>query len=84
MTAPAIEQVNLAAVEHAIAVVLVRHGLADHDTVQVSARTIEQGGHITGVTIDVFAGSRPAGLPATPPATADEFTAMAEDLEAVS
>ena len=81
MTAPA--TVNLVALERAIAKVLCDYGLGDHDSVQVNARPIEQGGYIAGVTIDAFAFTRPAELPPVESAPAETAEA-AEDLEAVS
>jgi hypothetical protein len=81
VTAPTV--VDLAAVERDIAAVLVRHGLADHDTIQVSARLIEQGGELAGVTIDALAYTRPAGLPTTRPIT-DPFAATTKRLEATA
>lgn len=70
---------DLAAVERDIAAVLVAHGLAAHDTVQVSARLIEQGGIVAGVTIDALAYTRPTGLPTEEPA-ADPFAELTDRL----
>jgi hypothetical protein len=83
VTAPTVEQVNLTAVEHDIAAVLVAHGLADHDTIQVAAYPIEQGGHTAGYSITALAYTRPAGLPTTRPA-GDPFAATTKRLEAAS
>ena len=81
MTAPA--PVNLTALEHAIAVVLVQHGLGDHETVQVDARPIAHGGYDAGVTVNVLAYTRPEQLPPAPRAAVESAEA-ADDLEAVS
>ena len=81
MTAPA--RVNLTALEHAIAVVLVQHGLGDHETVQVDARPIAHGGYDAGVTVNVLAYTRPEQLPPAE-SRAAKTAAPAEDLEAVS
>lgn len=83
MTAPATEQVDLSAVERDIAKVLVAHGLAGHDTIQVAVYPIIQGGRTAGVSITGMAYTRPAGLPTEQPATAP-FTEMADEMEAVS
>lgn len=83
MTAPAVERVDLAAVERDLVAVLTAHGITG-DTIQLAVYPIEQAGETVGVSISGFAYTRPPGLPTTKPATPDPFTAMAEDLEAVS
>jgi hypothetical protein len=79
MTAPT--GVDLRALERDLAVVLMAHGLADHDTVQVAAYGIEQGGHTAGVTVSAYAYTRPAGLPTEAP-QGDPFRELADQLAA--
>ena len=54
MTAP-----NLAAIERDVAAVLVRHGLAGHESLHIAAYEITQGGQPAGVTITAQAYTRP-------------------------
>lgn len=72
------ERVNLPAFERDLAAVFTAHGL----TGQVTAREIEQAGHVAGVTVSAFAYTPPPGVPAPRPETAP--APFAEDLEVAS
>ncbi|TYK45116.1 hypothetical protein [Actinomadura decatromicini] len=80
MTVPG-PAVDLRAVEQDIAAVLLAYGLGGHNTVQVAASEIEQGGHIAGLTVSALAYTRPPGLPTEEPER-DPFGPLADQLTA--
>lgn len=77
MTTPA---VDLRAVEQDIAAVLAAHGLGGHDTVQVAAYEVEQGGQTAGITVNVLAYTRPTAPPTERMEQPDSFGVLADHL----